>query len=153
MQRYLLSESFLTELVVEVDPEPISQEHADFAIKFGLQLNENPLDAKEYIVWFFKKLVLQREKIHEGLLHEQLKPDIEKLWQEVLTGLEDRSRRLVDVGQGSVTFTLFCPTGHALDQLMDETWIDMITQRLKQLLAILGMKLFNVVTQDNSLLN
>ena len=122
---------------MDVTPEPLAQENIDTAIRFGVKLGDSPLDAKKYLVAFFKKLLLQREKLSKGLLINELNPEVDKMWQEVLSCLEERNRRFVDVGQGSVTFTLFCQTKQALEQLQDETWIETTMQRLKQLLELL----------------
>ena len=67
----------------------------DAANKLRLELNPDAVDVKKYIVAFFKKLLLQREKLDKGLLIEQVSPMITKMWQEVLSSLEEYNRKVV----------------------------------------------------------
>ena len=145
-----LAESMNTELVIQFDnAQPMVAEHLDQARGFGVELDDSkdPVTTQTFVVAYFKHLICQREKLNRGLLVDHIRPDIAEMWQKLLSSLEERNRRVVGAGHGSLTFTLFCPTRQALDQLMDETWIEKITKRLTQLLETLGMKLFSVVTQ------
>ena len=99
----------------------ISEQNVKTAIQFGVELS-NPVDAKKYIIAFLKKLLLQREKFDKNLLETNLNPEITKLWQEVLSSLEETNRKLINIQSGSIIFTLFCPTGQSLLQLQDKNW-------------------------------
>ena len=112
----------------------------DAANKLRLELNSDAVDVKKYIVAFFKKLLLQREKLDKGLLIEQVSPMITKMWQEVLSSLEENNRKVVNVDPGSVIFTLICPTHTSCKQLQDETWKTRLEEKLRNLLRVLGKK-------------
>ena len=103
-----------------------------------MELMDDPIDPKKYIIALFKKLLLQRDKMDQGLLKDQLEPAMAKMAQEVLSCLEDRRRKVLDVQSGSMTFTLFCPTQQAALQLQDVTWIHTLNRKITQLIKILG---------------
>ena len=115
----------------------ISEQNIKTAIQFGVELS-NPIDTKKYIIAFLKKLLLQREKIDKNLLEAQLDPKITKLWQEVLSSLEDTNRKLVNIQSGSLIFTLFCPTNTSLQHLQDEKWKINLQEKVDSLLNALG---------------
>ena len=125
----------------------MSQEHIDTAIAFGVEFeNTNqPLDAKMYLIAFFRKLLLQREKLDQGLLADQLKPSITKIWQEVLSCLEEKKRKIMDIQPGSVIFTLFCPTLESLLHLQSENWKEELLAKLQTFLKNLGNEITNLI--------
>ena len=133
----------------------VSEETTDLEIlletatRLGVNLTDDPIDVKIYIVAFFKKLLLQREKLDHGLLIDSLEPAVERMWREVLKCLEDRKRKLLDVQSGSMTFTLFCPTKQATIQLQDVAWIHTLNQKIKQLLKAIGIYFMSIITQDH----
>ena len=123
---------------MEIQTDSVISEHnVKTAIQFGVKLS-NVMDAKKYIIAFLKKLLLQREKIDKNLLEAQLDPTITKLWQEVLSSLEDTNRKLVNIQSGSLIFTLFCPTNTSLQQLQDEKWRIKLQEKVDSLLNALG---------------
>ena len=115
----------------------ISEQNVKTAIQFGVELS-NPIDTKKYIIAFLKKLLLQREKFEKNLLEAHLDPKITKLWQEVLSSLEERNRKLINVHSGSIIFTLFCPTDNSLRQLRDGKWRIELQEKIEKLLKALG---------------
>ena len=126
---------------VELDSDSVvTQEHIDSAARFGIHLDNsnNLIDAKKYVLAFIQKLLLQREKLEMGLLSEYLQSGIAKLWQEVLSILENSNRKLVDVKSGSLVFTLFCPTLHSSQDLTDDSWIKSLTQKMEQMVKEMG---------------
>ena len=128
------------EIDVHIDSD-VSQEHIETAIRFVVEpFNEK--DAKKYIVAFFQKLLLQREKLDRGLLFDELKPSVVKMWQEVVSSLEEKNRKLVQVDHGSVVFTLFCPTTDSCRQLQDENWRGTLITKTEELLKSLGLHYF-----------
>ena len=96
----------------------ISEQNVKTAIQFGAEFSKGN-DAKMYIISFLKQLLLQREKIDKNLLEAYLDPSIAKLWQEVLSSLEETNRKLIDIKSGSLVFTLLCSTGQSLLQLQE----------------------------------
>ena len=86
-------------LRLDLEGADVSPEAIEAAVQFGVQIQreDKSIDAKTYVVAFFKKLLLQREKIDRGLLVEQIKPKIALLWQEVLSTLGERRRTLLDI--------------------------------------------------------
>ena len=134
---------------MELDADSVvDREHIDTAIKFGVELDPTgPVERKKYIVAFFQKLVLQREKLDQGLVMEHLKPEIIKMWQEVISILENSDRKVLDIQSGSVTFQMFCPTKHSLEQLNDEMRIRSLTEKMEKLLKLLGID-FNVKSEN-----
>ena len=116
----------------------ISQQHLDAAIKFGVE-KIDAVDVNKYVVAFLRKLLLQRGKLDESTLENNLNREIENKWQEVLSGMEETNRKLINIQSGSLIFTLFCPTRKSRVQLQYETWKDQIQEKLIDLLRLLGM--------------
>ena len=133
-----------TQLVIDLGNgsgnETVAREHVDAAVNLGVPIENasDPISTQAYIVAYFHYLVCQREKLSLSLLAEHIKPTVEEMWQEVLSYLEDRRRRVVDVESGSLVFTLFCPTSEASDQLRDDLWIEELQERLLALMKFLG---------------
>ena len=115
----------------------IPPENLDAAIKFGIE-KMDATDINAYIVAFLRKLLLQREKLDKRMLESYLIPNIAKQWQEVLSSLEERNRKLINIQSGSLIFTLFCPTRESQLQLQDENWRIVVQQKTAKLLQILG---------------
>ena len=121
--------------------ETVSQEQADAAIKFGVKRPDGQTDTKLYILAFLQKLLHQRQKVDLGLLANYLKPTIVKAWNEVLSILEERKRKVLNIQSGSLVFTLFCPTEESLHHLQDKTWIKTAIQKLEELIHTLGKRM------------
>ena len=141
---YFFADRSCVELQIEMDSKPgsvIPQEHLDTAIKLGIQ-EIDAVDVTKYVVAFLRNFLLQREKIDNKLLANYLNRETIKLWQEVLSSLEDTNRKLVSIQSGSVVFTLFCPTRESRLQLEDETWRIEIQKKMAELLKVLGTFLF-----------
>ena len=135
------SETSCVELEVELDSDSVvAQEHIDTAVKFGFDLGDlnAPVDAKKYVLAFIHKLLLQREKLELGLLTDYLQSSIVKLWQEVLSTLENSNRKLLDVQSGSLIFTLFCLNIKSATELTEVTWIIILTEKMERLLKEIG---------------
>ena len=136
----VIVEHFCKELVIEVETEnEVPTDLRDAANKLRLELNPDAVDVKKYIVAFFKKLLLQREKLDKCLLIEQVSPMITKMWQEVLSSLEENNRKVVKVDHGSIIFTLFCPTITSCEQLQEKIWNTQLEDKMRNLFRILGM--------------
>ena len=106
---FFSSETLCIQLKVELNSDyVVTPEHIDTAIKFGVDLQNltTPVEAKKYVLAFIHKLLLQREKLDTGLLTDYLQCDIETLWKEVLSTMENSDRKLVDIYSGSLIFTL-----------------------------------------------
>ena len=116
----------------------ISEEHIKTATKFGVA-SCDLVNTKKYIIAFMKRLLLQREKIDKNLLEAYLSSSITKLWQEVLSSLEDKNWKLVNIQSGSLVFRLFCPTSDSLLQLQDEKWRSELQGKVDKLMNVLGM--------------
>ena len=115
----------------------VPDESVAAAAKFGADVvdTSNKINAQKYIVAFFQKLLLQREKLNQNLLVQHLKPEIIKLWQQVLSRLEEHNRRVTHVEHGSVVFKLFCPSGISIQQLGDEAWRDALLDDIGKFLT------------------
>ena len=121
--------------------ERSSGEQADAAIEFGVELSDGKTDTKLYILAFLQTLLHQRQKLDLGLLANYLKPTIVKAWNEVLSILEARKRKVLNIQSGSLIFTLFCPTQESSRQLQDDTWIKTAIQKLQELIRTLGKRM------------
>ena len=78
-------------LEVEVEGSSgVPEESVAAAAQFGMNIGDksDKINAQKYIIAFFQKLLLQREKLNQNLLVQHLKPEIIKLWQQVLSRLE-----------------------------------------------------------------
>ena len=134
-----LSDSVCIQLEMEIQTDSvISEQNVRTAVQFGVEIS-NPLDAKKYIIAFLKNLLLQRQKIDKNLFETHLDPMIAKLWQEVLSSLEDTNRNLVNIKTGSLVFTLLCPNYHSFRQLRDLRWRIDLQGRVDKLVNALGM--------------
>ena len=143
-----LSDSACIQFEMEIQTDStISEQNMETAIQFGVEIS-NPIDTKKYIIAFLKKLLLQSEKIDKNLLETQLDPTITKLWQEVLSSLEDTNRKLVNIQSGSLIFTLFCPTNTSLQQLQDEKWRIKLQEKVDSLLNALGTYQFKLFSKQ-----
>ena len=117
----------------------VSEKHMKDAIKFGIQPSDLT-DAKKYIIAFLNRLLLHREKVDKNLLEPHINPVVTKLWQEVLSSLEDRNRKLINIQSGSLIFTLFSPINKkSLLQIQDEKWKIELQDKMNKLLGVLGM--------------
>ena len=128
------------QLRLDLEGADVSPEGVAEAVRFSVQIQRNHkgIDVKTYVVAFFKKLLLQREKLDRSLLTEEIQPNIAQLWQEVLSILEERKRKVLEVKTGSIVFTLFCPTKESVKQLQDELWARILTTKLEDLLKSIG---------------
>ena len=122
----------------------VSDQHKKEAIKFGIQ-SSDPTDAKKYIIAFLKRLLLHREKVDMNLLETHLNPEITKLWNDVLSSLEERNRKLVNIQSGSLIFILFCPTKNSVLQIQDEKWKIELQDKVNKLLNALGKYQINII--------
>ena len=119
----------------------IPEENIAAAVQFGVDIDggSDRINAQKYIVAFFQKLLLQREKLEQNLLIRHLKPKIATMWQQVLSRLEEHNRRLTNIEQGSVIFQLFCPTLNSIEQLAESGWRDALRQDMEKLFDELGI--------------
>ena len=135
---WFFSDSACIQLKMEIQTDPhVSEENIKTAIKFGVA-SSDVMDTKKYIIAFMRKLLFHREKVEMNLLETHLNPKIAKLWKEVLSSLEKTNRKLLNIQEGSVIFTLFCPTNDALQQLQDEMWTFELPRKVDKLLNGLG---------------
>ena len=119
----------------------VSEEQFRTAVKFGVNLEQDSTDVKKYIVALLQALLLQREKLKIGVLDEYIQTVIKTQWQEVLSILQDRGRRVVNVQSGSLFFALFCPTTGSIEQLQNDVWRKRLTEGLEDLINTMGMKI------------
>ena len=59
-------------------------------------------------------------------------------WKEFLSSVEQTKRKLLAITEGSLNFTLFCPTTESYKQLQQETWRNQLLERLKHLISEIG---------------
>ena len=137
---FLFSEEAQVHLRIQLQSDSdsfIPQENLDAAVTFGVE----KIDATEknkYVVAFLKKLLLQRQKLENKLLGNFLSPEIAKLWQDVLSSLEKRNGKVINIQSGSLIFTLVYPTRDFRIQLQDENWKFEIQRKLTELIELLG---------------
>ena len=128
-------------LKVELDSDSVvAQDRIDLAVRFGVDLSNltTPVEAKKYVLAFIHKLLLQREKLDTGLLTDYIESGIGTLWKEVMFALESSNRKLLSVQDGSLIFTLFCPTISSAFELKDESWIKAFILKMEQFLKEIG---------------
>ena len=122
----------------------VSEEQFHTAVRFGVDLERDSTDVKKYIIAFLRALLLQEEKTKIGVLNEYIQSAIKTQWEEVLSILQGRGRRLVNVQSGSLFFALFCPTTDSIEQLQSRGWREKLTEALQILLSSLGILLYLV---------
>ena len=115
----------------------IPDENIDVAIKFGVD-QIDATDTKKYLVAFMRKLLLQREKLNNNILENYLKLEIVKRWKEVLSTLENKNRKLINIQSGSLVLTLFCSTRESRLQLQDLTWKAEIQKKIVEMAKLIG---------------
>ena len=136
----LFSEKSLMKLQIDIQFDSkteIRPGNLEVAIKCGIK-EVDATDINTYIVAFLSKLLLLREKLGKRMLEHYLIPAITKQWQEMLSSLEERNRKLINIQNGSLIFLLFCPTRESRRQLQDENWRRDIQKKLAELLKVLG---------------
>ena len=116
----------------------VSEENIKSAIKFGID-SSDLTDTKEYTIAFLKRLLVQRKKVDMNLLETHLNPQINKLWQEVLSSLDERNRKMISIRNGSLIFTLFCPTSDSLKEIQNSKWRIKVQGKVDKLLNALGL--------------
>ena len=136
----LIIEAACVMLQMDLNTNPgVSQEHIDEAIKFGVEFESTfPISAKRYIVAFFQRLLLQSQKLKEGFLAELLRPEVTKMWLELLSILENTDRKILDVQIGSISFKMFCPSELSFQQLNSAAWTLVLSQKVEELIMLLG---------------
>ena len=138
----MLLESSCVRLDLEMDTRrKVPKKGLDTFRSMGVELEaELETDPEKCIVAFLKHLLLQREKLREGVLQTHLGTHRETVdwWEKFLESLEQKKRKLIDVEEGSVNLTLFCPTKESFEQLEDETWTAGVTTKFRKLLSLLG---------------
>ena len=61
-------------------------------------------------------------------------------WEDVISLLEERNRKVVDIQRDSLIFTIFCPSVESATELKDDTLEATIKYRVNKFMAILGGK-------------
>ena len=62
----------------------------------------------------------------------------------MLSSLEDKDRKLLDIQNRSLLLTLLCPTVNLFQQLQDGKWRIELKEKVEKLLKALGMLRINV---------
>ena len=135
---FLFPEGHNYELKIELSTERsiLSKSLAD-AKRFGVKC-ETRIEPNKYIVAYYTKPLLQREKLDLGVLDSYIPRDVKEAWREFLFCLEQSKRKLLDVTEGSLNFTIFCPTTESFKQLQQETWRNQLVEKLKHLITVIG---------------
>ena len=127
---------------VEADEDAtVLQRGIQLANRFNMYCEDNMvqmLDAQYFVASFLLNLLHHREKIQQNQLDHILPKEVKDAWYQLLKILEDRDRTLVNVQQGSILLTLFCPSPSAFQQIQNDEWIDSIRKYLNQLLNTIG---------------
>ena len=111
---FLFTEKASTQLTIEMQSNSnstISEETFEMVRNFGIHLHEKDKENIEgFVIAFLTKLLHQREKIDLGLLDKELPESVKNRWRGILSILEDKNRRVLDLRSGSLNFILFCPS-------------------------------------------
>ena len=119
------------QLEMEIETHSVSSEdQMKASIQFGIDSSELK-NTEKYIILSLKRLLFFKDKVSKN-------PTIIQLWQELLSCLEERNRKLINIQNRSLIFTLFCPTDISLQQLQDEKWRIQLQERVDRLLKELG---------------
>ena len=95
----------------------VSDEAIDVAERIGVNDSGDLHDPESYIVAFFQRILLLRDKLEIGLLQQYLTKPIEEKWEKLLYLVEKNERTLLGVHKGSIIFTLFCPTAESFHMI------------------------------------
>lgn len=135
----LFSEKACIQLTIDIDYDSnsaISEETLEIARKLGVCLQEKDKEnIQPFVTAFLTRLLHQREKIELRLLDKDLPASIKDRWQRILTFLEDKKRKVLDIRRGSLNFILFCPMAESFGQLREKQWK---TETERALLALLN---------------
>ena len=124
---------------IELDSEgTVLSEALAAAKKFGVKCEEN-IEPSKFIVAYLTKLLLQREKLDLGVLDSYIPRDVKEAWKDFLSCLEQTKRKLLGIREGSLNFTLFCPTTESNEQLQDGIWRRLLMEKLKNLISVMGI--------------
>ena len=122
----------------------VPDESLAMAIKFGVE-NIGAADTDKYILALLRQLLLHREKMEKNLLGNYLNPAIVQHWQELISYLEEKSRKVVNIQSGSLIFSLLCPTRGTKLQIQDENWKIKIQNKITELLKLLGKHFHSIL--------
>ena len=141
MLLYFFLESTTKELKIELDLSAmLLPQGLNLALDLGVDTGDSyPPTANTFLVAFLTKLLYQREKIELGLLDDKLPVAVQTSWRESLTILEDKSRKVIRIRDGSVIFGLFCPLKASCDQLQDRMWITRLRRSILTLFELIGV--------------
>ena len=127
------------QLKIELDTEgTVLSEALAAAKKFGVKCEER-IEPSKFIVAYFTKLLLQREKLDLGVLDSYIPREVKEAWREFLSCLEQTKRKLLAITEGSLNFTLFCLTTESHEQLQDGIWRRLLMEKLKNLISVMGI--------------
>ena len=116
----------------------ISEESYKAAQEFGVHLEQDKENIQPFLTVFLRRLLHQREKIERRLLDNKLPASVKDSWQRILSLLEGKNRKLLDVKSGSLNFILFCPSEESFVQLKEQQWKNDTEQALLALLDKIG---------------
>ena len=124
---------------IELDTEgSVLSESLAAAKRFGVKCEEK-IQSNIFLAAYLTKILLQREKLDLGVLDSYIPRDVKEAWREFLCCLEQTKRKLLGVSDGSLSFTLFCPTDDSYKQLLEETWRNQLIEKLRNLLSLIGI--------------
>ena len=127
------------ELNLELEPGiSVSEEQISIAVRFGVELEPDSPDVKKYIIAVLQSLLHQGEKLKISVLDEYIQSAIRTQWKEVLSILQTKGRKLLNVQSGSLFFTLFSPTSDSIEELQGVIWRDKLIEELATLFTIIG---------------
>ncbi len=113
------------------------------ASNLGIDLDDDDKTniAEMYIHGFTRFFHIQGKKIKLGLLDEKLlsHPGVKQVWDQLISLLERRGRKVLEIHRGSLIFMVFCPTQNALEDLKELAITGAISQALNDFLITLGL--------------
>ncbi len=117
----------------------LTKQHKEAAARFGIDpISNDVINPLKYVTGFINKLIRQKQKLDKGLLADRLTNDVGRKWQELLSTLEEKNRKVLEAKIGSLHFTMFCPTSESERQMKLQVWRETMLKRLRAFIRSLG---------------
>ena len=101
--------------------------------------NNNANESELYITAFTQYFLYQHSKISLGLLDHLLPPGVRDAWDQLISLLERRGRKVLGINKGSILLRVYCPTGASLDDLNEIIDTGLVKKTFAEFLLAVGI--------------
>ncbi len=119
----------------------VSEATTQTATKLNIAVdgNNNAKESEMYITAFTQYFLYQHSKISLGLLDHLLPPGVKDAWDQLISLLERRGRKVLGINKGSILLQVYCPTGASLDDLNEIVDTGLVENSFANFLSAVGI--------------